>query len=57
MATFLFAFIVIVLSAAGLGLGVLFGRAALAGSCGGLSCGGCRHAGSKACKHNNGPQP
>lgn len=39
MATFILGFIIIVISIAGLAVGVLFGRPALRGSCGGLSCG------------------
>ncbi len=57
MATFILAFIVILVSLAGLGIGVLLGRSALAGSCGGLACAGCRQAGDKACKRNSAPRP
>lgn len=38
METFILALTIILISLAGLGLGVLFGRPALQGSCGGLSC-------------------
>lgn len=38
MATFILALLIILISLAGLGLGVLFGRPALQGSCGTLSC-------------------
>ena len=41
MVTTLFGMGVIVLAMIGLGLGVLAGRGALHGSCGGLSCAGC----------------
>lgn len=50
MATFILTLLIILASLAGLGVGVLLGRSALAGSCGGLACGGCRKAGSPACK-------
>jgi uncharacterized protein len=39
MAQFLLAFGAILLAVAGLALGVIFGRAPIKGSCGGLSCG------------------
>ncbi len=42
MVTFLFAFVILCLSVAGLGLGVLLGRRPLCGSCGG--CAGCNRA-------------
>ena len=48
MGTFLLAFGLILVSLAGLGVGVMFGRPPLKGSCGGLacakgiSCAGCR---------------
>lgn len=38
MGTFLLAFGLIGLSLAGLGIGVMFGRPPLKGSCGGLAC-------------------
>lgn len=38
MQTFILALAIILISLAGLGLGLLFGRPALRGSCGGLSC-------------------
>lgn len=38
MTTFLFALSVVLLSVGGLGMGVLFGRAPLRGTCGGLPC-------------------
>lgn len=38
MTTVLLTFIVFVLAMVGLGLGVLFGRAPVKGSCGGLAC-------------------
>lgn len=52
MATFVLALLVFLASLAGLGIGVLLGRSSLAGSCGGLACGGCKKAGSPACKTN-----
>jgi hypothetical protein len=39
MATFFLTFIIVTLSVAGLGLGVLFGRGRLRGTCGGLASG------------------
>ena len=54
MATLFLAFLIIVLSLAGLAVGVLMGRSPLAGSCGGLACGGCKNAGGKACRRENG---
>lgn len=38
METLIFGFAIVVLSVAGLGLGVVFGRAPLKGSCGGVAC-------------------
>lgn len=38
MAGFLIAFCLVVLAVAGLSLGVIFGRAPIKGSCGGLAC-------------------
>lgn len=38
MSTFLLTFSIFLLSGAGLALGVLFGRAPLKGSCGGIAC-------------------
>lgn len=38
MMTFLITFALIVLAIAGLSLGVIFGRGAIKGSCGGLAC-------------------
>jgi len=38
METFILAFAIILISLAGLGLGVLLGRTPLRGSCGGLAC-------------------
>jgi hypothetical protein len=52
METFLLAFGLVLMSVLGLALGVILGRAPLKGSCGGLacatglSCSGCREAGS-----------
>lgn len=40
MATLILVFLVFSLAMAGLGLGVMLGRAPIKGSCGGLSCGG-----------------
>ena len=40
METFILAFILILLAVAGLAVGVMFGRAPIKGSCGGLSCAG-----------------
>lgn len=50
MATLLLTLLVILVSIAGLGIGVLCGRRALAGSCGGLSCGGCSKTGTRKCR-------
>lgn len=53
METFILAFAIILLSLAGLGLGLMFGRPALRGSCGGLSC--VRGADCAGCQaHKNG---
>ena len=52
MATFVLALLVTLASLAGLGIGVLLGRSAPAGSCGGLACGACSKAGSLGCKTN-----
>jgi len=52
METFFLAFAIILISLAGLSLGVLFGRPALRGSCGGLSC--VPNAGCASCKRRNG---
>lgn len=38
MSTFILSFLVFLLAMAGLALGLIFGRAPLRGSCGGLSC-------------------
>ena len=38
METFILAFILILAAVAGLAVGVLFGRAPIKGSCGGLNC-------------------
>lgn len=38
MISFLFAFVLLSLSILGLALGVIFGRAPIRGSCGGLAC-------------------
>ncbi len=38
MATFILTFVIVAVSLLGLGLGVLFGRSPVSGSCGGLSC-------------------
>ncbi len=54
MATLFLAFLIIVVSLAGLAIGVLTGRPPLAGSCGGLACGGCAKAASGACKRDSG---
>jgi hypothetical protein len=40
MATFLLSFALIALAIGGLALGVIFGRAPIRGSCGGLACDG-----------------
>ncbi len=50
MATFILSLLIILASLAGLGVGVLLGRSALAGSCGGLACSACRNAGNTACE-------
>jgi hypothetical protein len=41
MATFLFAFAIILLAIGGLAVGVAFGRPPIKGSCGGTGCDGC----------------
>lgn len=38
METVLFAFVILLISICGLALGTMFGRAPIAGSCGGLAC-------------------
>lgn len=38
MHTILFAFFILLLAIAGLAIGVIFGRAPIKGSCGGLAC-------------------
>lgn len=38
MATIVLSFVIIVLSAGGLAVGLFFGRAPIKGSCGGLAC-------------------
>ncbi len=38
METFVLTFVIILISLAGLGIGILFGRPGLRGSCGSLSC-------------------
>lgn len=42
MATLTLVFLIFSLAMAGLGIGVLLGRAPLKGSCGGISCGACQ---------------
>lgn len=41
IATFLFSFLIILLVIAGMSVGVINGRKAISGSCGGLNGGGC----------------
>lgn len=38
METFILTFVIILISLAGLGIGIIFGRKGLRGSCGSLSC-------------------
>ncbi|MCW5721445.1 MAG: hypothetical protein KIS86_09910 [Devosia sp.] len=44
MQTILAATLLLILAVAALALGVIFGRPALKGSCGGIACGGACHA-------------
>lgn len=54
MGTFILTFVLILLAIAGLALGVIFGRAPIKGSCGGVSCikggdcGACRDAAAES---------
>ena len=41
LVTVLLSFVVILLVIAGMGIGVMYGRKAISGSCGGLNSGGC----------------
>lgn len=57
MALFVLAFVIIVVSLVGLGIGVLVGRPPLAGGCGRKACSGCDRADRENCKRRHEAPP